>query len=155
MRPIRGAWRPRRARRAAARLRARRRPQASTAGPPRTDRIFLDEPLSRGAAAPPVGLSARVVKDDPEGRPAALGDRAHAVPQRPLAEAAPAGLGAFARREDHERARLRREDVRAALRARALLEQDELAAFEAVLEHGQDLEREVDVAVEVLVQSVP
>src|SRR3954465_5464281 len=45
MRPIRGAWRHRRARRAAARLRARRRPQASTPGPPRTDRIFLDGPL--------------------------------------------------------------------------------------------------------------
>src|SRR4051812_25604147 len=57
MRPIRRAWRHRRARRAAARLRARRRPQASTAGPGwagPTDRIFLDGPLT-----------GRVLLDDP------------------------------------------------------------------------------------------
>ena len=46
----------------------------------------------------------------------------------------------------------------AALRARALLEQHELAALvvDARLgQHRHDLEREVDVAVEVLVQRVP
>ena len=45
--------------------------------------------------------------------------------------------------------------MRAALRARALLHQHELAALVLVGEHGDDLEREVDVAVEVLVQRVP
>ena len=39
------------------------------------------------------------------------------------------GVRALARREHHERAARRAQDVRAALRARALLEQDELAAL--------------------------
>ena len=48
--------------------------------------------------------------------------------------------------------------MRAALRARALLHQHELAALEVLPrlgQHREDLEREVDVAVEVLVQRVP
>src|SRR4051812_21866920 len=69
-----------------------------------------------------------------------------------------AGVRPLAGREDHERAARGREDVRAALRARALLEQDELAAAEVLARLGQDgehLEGEEDVAVEVLVQGVP
>ena len=48
--------------------------------------------------------------------------------------------------------------MRAALRARTLLHQHELAALEVdagLGQHRQDLEREVDVAVQVLVQGVP
>ena len=72
--------------------------------------------------------------------------------------AALAAVGALARREDHERALRRGQHVGAALRARALLEQHELAALEVdsrASEDRQHLEREVDVAVEVLVQRVP
>ena len=58
----------------------------------------------------------------------------------------------------HERAARRAYDVGAALGARALLEQDELAPVEVDPRHGEDghrLEGEGDVAVEVLVQGVP
>src|SRR4051812_49904593 len=61
-------------------------------------------------------------------------------------------------REDDEGAARWLQDVRAALRARALLEEDELAAVEVDARLGQDrqdLEREEHVAVEVLVQRVP
>jgi hypothetical protein len=62
-----------------------------------------------------------------------------------------------ARGEEQERAALEVDDVGARLRARALLEQDELAALEVLaraVEHGHDLQREGDVAVDVLVQRV-
>ena len=52
----------------------------------------------------------------------------------------------------------RAQHVGAALGPRALLEQHELAAVEVVAgagEHGEDLEREEDLPVEVLVQGVP
>src|SRR4051794_34494927 len=61
-------------------------------------------------------------------------------------------------REDDEGAARWLQDVRAALRARALLEEDELAAVEVdsrLRQDGQDLEREEDVAVEVLMEGVP
>src|SRR3954447_11354245 len=61
-------------------------------------------------------------------------------------------------REEHEGAPRRPDDVGPALRARALLEEHELAAVEVDAGLRQDrerLEREVDVAVEVLVQRVP
>src|SRR5690349_25123358 len=60
--------------------------------------------------------------------------------------------------EDDERAARRRDHVRPALRAWALLEQHELAAVEVGARLGEDghhLEGEGDLAVEVLVQRVP
>ena len=69
-----------------------------------------------------------------------------------------AAVRPLARGEDHERALRRLEHVRAALRARALLEQHELAAVEVdarLREDGQRLEGKEDVAVEVAVQRVP
>jgi hypothetical protein len=69
-----------------------------------------------------------------------------------------ASVGPFDGGEDHERALGGRQHVGAALGTGALLEQDELTALEvdaAPRQDGQDLKREVDVAVEVLVQGVP
>jgi hypothetical protein len=60
--------------------------------------------------------------------------------------------------EDHECALRRVEHVGAALGARPLFEEHELAAGEVgsrSREHGQDLEREEHLSVEVLVQGVP
>ena len=67
-------------------------------------------------------------------------------------------LGAVLGGEDDEGAAWRRDHVRPALRPRALLEQDELATFEVdtgLGQDGDDLEREVDVPVEVPVERVP
>ena len=83
---------------------------------------------------------------------------ADAVAQPDAVVAALALVGALAGREDHERAPRRAEHVRPALRARPLLDQHELAPVEVdagLGQHRQHLEREVDVAVEVLVQRVP
>src|SRR3954471_5381151 len=59
--------------------------------------------------------------------------------------------------EEQQLALVERDHVRARLLARALLDQNRLAAVEVLAlagEHGQRLERERDVAVEVLVQRV-
>ena len=101
--------------------------------------------------------AAGVVEDDPERGAAAGGDGADPVAHADAVVAALAGVGPHLGREDQERAARRAQHVGAALRARPLLEQHELAARVVVLvgEHRHDLEREVDVAVEVLVQRVP
>ena len=60
-------------------------------------------------------------------------------------------------REEQERALARRHDVCAGLRARALLDEDELAPREVLpgpVEHGQRLQWEDDLAVDVLMQRV-
>ena len=78
--------------------------------------------------------------------------------QADLVVAARALCGPMVRGEDDERAPRPAQDVRPALRARPLLEQHELAALVVhvrLREDGQHLEREVDVAVEILVQRVP
>ena len=86
-------------------------------------------------------------------------DRAHAVAQADAvvaALAARSGARCVGKITNAPRGGV--SDVRAALRARALLQQHELAALVVdarLREHGEDLEREVDVAVEVLVQRVP
>src|SRR5687767_4162726 len=97
----------------------------------------------------------RVVEDDPERGPAPARHRADTVPQSDPVVAALAGVGSLAGREEHEGAARRGEDMRPALRPRALPHQHELAPFEVVAEHRQRLEREVDVAVDVLLQRVP
>ena len=90
--------------------------------------------------------AASVVEDDPERGAAAGGDRAHPVAHADAVVAALAGVRPHLRREDHERAARRGQHVGAALRARALLHQHELAAL--VVGAGldstvSDLEREV------------
>src|SRR5581483_4661560 len=70
----------------------------------------------------------------------------------------PAAVRTLGGGKDHERALGGVEDVRAALCARALLQQDELAAIEVMppdREHGENLKREKDVAVEILMQRIP
>src|SRR4051794_21299796 len=91
-------------------------------------------------------------------RPGTPRERADAVAQPHAVVSATAGGRAVVGREDDERALRWAQDVGAALGSRTLLEQHELAALEVdagLAEHGDDLEREVDVAVEVLVQGVP
>src|SRR5258706_15815488 len=69
--------------------------------------------------------SAGVVEDDAERGPLAAGDGADAVAHADAVVAVLALVGALLGGEDHERAARRLEHVRAALRARALLEQHE------------------------------
>src|SRR5436190_22920577 len=99
--------------------------------------------------------SAGVVEDHAERHPLAGGDRAHAVAQGDTVITAPARVRALAGREDHERALRRAQNVGAALSTRAPLEQHELTTGVVhlrVREHGQNLEREVHLAVQILVK---
>src|SRR3954447_20967902 len=97
------------------------------------------------------------MEDDPERGPAAGVDGRDAVAHRAAVVAARAGHGTLARGEQQERALLEGDDMGARLRPGPLLEQDELAAAEVharTVEHRDRLEREGDVAVDVLVQGV-
>src|SRR3954451_11526891 len=99
----------------------------------------------------------RVVEDDPQRHALAGAHRRDAVAHRGAVVAARAADRSDTRREDRERAALEPDHVRARLRARALLDEDELAALEVgpgAVEDGHRLQREGDVAVEVLVQRV-
>src|SRR5262245_29197441 len=101
--------------------------------------------------------SGGVVEDDPERRAAAALDRRHAVTHRRAVVAARAEHGALPRREEQERALLQLDHVGPRLGPRALLEQDELATVEVLagaVEHGDRLDREGQVAVQVLVERV-
>jgi len=80
------------------------------------------------------------------------------VAQADLVVAARALLRAVVGREDDERTARCGHNVCAALRARSLLHEHELAALVVdarLREHRQHLEREGDVAVEILVERVP
>src|SRR3954466_2017549 len=79
------------------------------------------------------------------------------MPQRGAVVALAALRGAVAGGEEEQLALVERDHVGARLLAWALLDQHRLAAVEVLAlaaEHGQRLERERDVAVEVLVQRV-
>jgi hypothetical protein len=80
----------------------------------------------------------------------------HPVPHPGAVPAALPGAGTVVGREDDEGALRGGEDVRPALRPRALFEQDELTALEVEPAAGDDrqhLEGEEHLAVEVLVQA--
>ena len=92
-----------------------------------------------------------------ERRCAARSAPCHAVAHGRPVVAARAQHRAVPGREDHERAALGLEDVGAALRARALLGAARTRrprSRRPARQHGHDLQREGDVAVEVLVQGV-
>src|SRR3954471_9595966 len=79
------------------------------------------------------------------------------MPQRGAVVALAALGGAVAGGEEEQLALVERDHVGARLLARALLDQHRLAAVEVLAlagEHGQRLERERDVAVEILVERV-
>src|SRR5207253_734974 len=100
----------------------------------------------------------RVVEDDPECGAGAPGQGADPVAQADPVISALSLVRPMVGWEDHERPLWRTEDVGATLRPRAVLHQDELAAVEVdsrTGEDGEDLKREVDVAVEILMEGVP
>src|SRR6202042_3657036 len=102
--------------------------------------------------------SAGIMEDHPQRGAAPRGDCRHAVTHPDAVIAAPAPGGALAGGEDDEGPLGRGEHVGAALGAWALLHQYELAALvvgAALREDAQDLEREEDLAVEILMQRVP
>src|SRR5262249_43442362 len=107
-------------------------------------------PARRGPSAecspPRTRCSLRVVEDDAERGAAAGGHGGDAVAHAHAVVALRAAVGPHAGGEDDERAARRPQHVRPALGARALLEQDELAALVLVGEHREHLEREEDVA---------
>src|SRR5215207_822831 len=84
------------------------------------------------------GTSARVVEDQPHRGPLTRGYGADAVAQADAVVAALAGVRAHLGGEDHEGAARRRDHVGAALGARALLHQHELAALVVLARLGQD-----------------
>jgi hypothetical protein len=97
------------------------------------------------------------VEDDAEGVPHAGADAAHTVAEVDAIIA----LGPLYRpvmdREGHRIALQKWYDLRAALHAWPLFGQDELAAREVLTgfrEENRDLDRECEVAVEILVQAV-
>src|SRR6516225_1737645 len=96
--------------------------------------------------------SAGIVEDNPERDALAGGHSAHPVAESDAVVAVAARVRALAGGEDHERALWRAQHVRATLGARALLEQHELTAGIVALrigQHGEHLEREIDLAVEI------
>jgi len=98
------------------------------------------------------------VENHPQRCPLPPRDGRDAVAHPDAVVAVLASVWPLPRGEDDERAARRLQHVRAALGARALLHQHELAAVVVDARLGQDredLEREVDVAIEVLVQRVP
>src|SRR5919109_1118137 len=101
--------------------------------------------------------SFRVMEDDAERDPLAGVDRRHSVAHARAVVAAGALDGALPGGEDDERSPLELDHMSPRLRARSLLEQDELAALEVLARTVQDcrhLQREGDLAVEVLVEGV-
>src|ERR1700739_1061442 len=99
-----------------------------------------------------------VMEDDPQGRPPPGGDGRDPETHPDTGIAVPSPVGALVGGEDHERAGGGGEDVGAALRPGALLEQYELAPLEVdpgAVENREDLKREEHLAVEILVKRVP
>ena len=139
-----------RVRRRAANMEARTRYSCFSANFPRRAANLCARAGLCDETALRAGVSARVVEDDSERRPLPPRHRAHAMAQPNAVVALLPAARTLAGREDHKRPTPRIEDVGAALRARALLEQDELTAvvIDARLsEDGQYLEWKEDVPV--------
>src|SRR5437773_8334428 len=114
--------------------------------------LSIAEPVADGKAA-----LLRVVKDDAERVARAAMNAADAVAQCRAIPAARALDGTVARREDHHLALHGGDDLAARLRARPLLDEQELAPVvvdAGPAQEARELERKDHVAVEVLVQAV-
>src|SRR5437016_6994807 len=114
--------------------------------------LSIAEPIADGKAE-----LLRVVKDDAERVARAAMDAAHTVPQRRAIPAARALDGTMARREDHHLALHGCDDLAARLRARPLLDEQELTSVvvdAGPAQEARELEWKDHVAVEVLVQAV-
>ena len=99
----------------------------------------------------------RVVEDDPDGVPHAGADAAHAVAEVHAVVALRALHWPVMDGEGHCITLPKRHDLGAALHARPLFGQDELAAGEVLAglrEEDRDLDRECEIAIEVLVEAV-
>src|SRR5712691_4179466 len=122
--------------------------------------LFLPHPRPLGHRAHPpprTRTSLRVVKDYPKRIARSPRDRADAVAHGGAMPAAGAPHGAMTGGEDHQLALLGVDRLAARLCPRALLDEQEIAALvvlAATAQEDGDLERERDVAVEVLVQAV-
>src|SRR5687768_12253280 len=120
--------------------------------PGRTTRTFLIRTSSADSA-----MLLRVVEDHAEGVALPAGETAHGVAHGGAKVAARALDGAVARGEDQDLALVGVDRLALGLRARALLDQQEVAALvvdAAPAQEAGELEREDDVAVEVLMQTV-
>src|SRR5262249_52968724 len=105
---------------------------------------FVVRPLTPSVASP------RVVEHEPERMAPAGAHHAEAVAHGHRRPAARGAHGPLARGEDERAALREHERGRARLRARALLDEDELAAREVLawpIEGDDDLEREDELAV--------
>src|SRR5262245_65774848 len=101
--------------------------------------------------------SSRVVEDDPDGVTHAGADAAHTVTEVHAIVALRTLHWPVVHREGHRITLSKRHDLGAALHARPLFGQDELAAGEVhagLREEDRDLDRECDIAVEILVEAV-
>src|SRR5262245_36421549 len=97
------------------------------------------------------------MKDDAEGHARYRCDGADTVPHGNPLIAARLRHGPFARREDDALSLVNADGETARLRARPLLHEEQLAAFVVVagpVQTENDLKRERDVAVNILVQAI-
>src|SRR5881296_1533760 len=117
------------------------------------DAHVLDDEVERGRRH----RLPRVVEDHAERVAQASGDAAHAVAHGHAVDAARSLDGPVAGREHDDLALLGGDRLAARLRARALLDEQELAALvvdSAAAEEARQLQREHDLAIDVLVQAI-
>ena len=97
------------------------------------------------------------MEDDPDGMPHAGANAAHTVTKIDAIITLRALDGAVMNCECHSITLPKRHDFGAALHARPLLREDELAAgkvFSGFREENRDLDRECEIAIKVLVETV-
>src|SRR5262249_23676616 len=102
--------------------------------------------------------SSSVVEDDPECGPLSIGDRGDAVAHPDAVVAVGSLVRSLGCRKDDAGALRGCQDMSAALRPRPLRDEDDLAALVVLVplrKRDENLEGEIDVAVEILVKGVP